>query len=93
MKQFSYKNEKTMPLMPVAFGSMDVNDTSGVRNIKPVIDSSKCIKCMICWKFCPDVAVDIIEEEPKINLKYCKGCAICSVECPKNAIEMVVEKK
>jgi len=88
-----YKRENTLPKMPVTMGSMADNQTSDFRNIAPKIDYDKCISCMICWKFCPDVAIEIVDESPAINYKYCKGCGICSVECPKNAIEMVVEAK
>lgn len=86
-------NTAGIPEMPVTTGSMAVNKTAGWRNIKPVIDYSKCSGCMICWKFCPDVSIEIKDESPVINYDYCKGCGICSVECPKKAIGMVVENK
>ncbi|NJD03688.1 MAG: 2-ketoisovalerate ferredoxin oxidoreductase [Ruminiclostridium sp.] len=82
-----------MPEMPVTIGKMNDNKTGGWRNIAPVINIDKCSGCMICWKFCPDVSIQIVAELPVINYDYCKGCGICSVECPKNAIEMVVEDK
>jgi len=44
---------------------------------------------MTCWKFCPDVAVEIAGERPKVNYDYCKGCGICANECPKKCIKMV----
>lgn len=88
-----FRNEKDMPEMPVTIGNMTVNKTADWRNITPVIDYGKCSGCMICWKFCPDVSIQIIGESPVINYDYCKGCGICSTECPKKAIEMVVEDK
>ena len=88
-----FKSEKDMPEMPVTIGKMTANKTSDWRNIAPVIDFDKCSGCMICWKYCPDVSIQIIRELPVINYDYCKGCGICSVECPQNAIEMVVEDK
>lgn len=79
--------------------------TSSWRTSRPVIDYSKCTRCMICWKFCPDVAIDISEnpsfdvpaerfkkmEAPYIDYDHCKGCGICANECPFDAIEMVRE--
>lgn len=88
-----FKSEKEMPEMPVTIGDMTVNKTADWRNIAPVINGEKCTGCMICWKYCPDVCMQIVDEMPVINYEYCKGCGICSVECPQNAIEMVVENK
>ncbi|MDD5680067.1 MAG: 4Fe-4S binding protein [Candidatus Omnitrophica bacterium] len=69
------------------------NKTGKWRSIRPVIDYSKCTSCMICWKFCPDVAIVIKDEKPFIDLDYCKGCAICIEECPARAIKIEEEKK
>lgn len=64
------------------------------RTLRPIIDEEKCIRCYICWKFCPDMSIEVDEEGdlPKVNLDYCKGCGICANECPKDAIEMVREE-
>jgi pyruvate ferredoxin oxidoreductase delta subunit len=61
--------------------------------LKPVIDLSKCIQCTICWKFCPDAAIDLADDNPVVNMDFCKGCGICAEECPKKCIEMVKEGK
>lgn len=29
------------------------------RTWKPVLDYEKCTKCYMCWKFCPDLAIDL----------------------------------
>ncbi len=87
------KCEGDMPPMPVTCGSMLNNKTSSWRNLKPIIDEDKCISCMICWKFCPDVAVKIVDDKPVIDYDYCKGCGICYQECPVKAICMEVEHK
>ena len=93
IKDSIFNNEKEMPEMPLTIGEMTVNKTADWRNIAPVIHKEKCSSCMICWKFCPDVCIQIIDEMPAVNYDYCKGCGICSAECPKDAIEMVVEMK
>lgn len=90
---FTYNNENEIPEMPVAFKGMDENHTGAWRNIMPVINYDICVSCMVCWKFCPDTAIEIIDDSPVINYDYCKGCGICATECPKNALEMVKEKK
>jgi 2-oxoacid:acceptor oxidoreductase delta subunit (pyruvate/2-ketoisovalerate family) len=58
-----------------------------------VIDTKKCTRCYTCWKFCPDLSVDVKEEGdfPKVDLDHCKGCGICANECPTGAIIMLRE--
>ncbi len=57
----------------------------------PVLDKEKCIKCGMCWIFCPEMAYNQQDEEGYfiVDLNYCKGCGICAHECPKDAITMV----
>lgn len=86
-----FKTNKDMPPSAVSLGDMNHNKTGSWRNFKPVIDKSKCIKCFICWKFCPENSVEIDNDMPKINYDYCKGCGICANECPTDAIRMVEE--
>ena len=74
-------------------GSTASNKTGSWRTLKPLIDDKICISCMICWKFCPDVAVIIKGNKPKINYDYCKGCGICLEECPVKAILWEEEEK
>lgn len=88
-----FNSIKEFPLMPVSLGNMLHNKTGSWRNIRPVMDLGQCIQCGICWKFCPDVAIDIQDEWPVINYDYCKGCGLCAEECPAKCITMVEEKK
>ena len=86
-----FKNNKDMPPCAMSLADMSHNKTGSWRTFKPVLDENKCIKCFICWKFCPENSIDIENDMPKINYDYCKGCGICSNECPKKCIEMVEE--
>ena len=87
-----YKTYKDLPLTPITSVNSSANQTGFWKTFKPVLDSTKCIKCAICWKFCPDVAVQMKEDEfPEFDLRHCKGCGICAKECPKQAITMVME--
>ncbi|OPY64786.1 MAG: Pyruvate synthase subunit PorD [Syntrophorhabdaceae bacterium PtaU1.Bin034] len=68
--------------------------TGDWRTLRPVWDESKCIKCGVCWMFCPDAAV--IQKENGYfvaDYNYCKGCGICSKECWPGAIAMTEEEK
>ena len=94
-----------MVLLPIAETSSRANKTDSWRTQKPVINYETCIRCMICWKFCPDNAINYLEksdlpspstriaalEVPVIDYDYCKGCGICANECPEKSIEMIME--
>ena len=69
----------------------DIPD-AGWRNIRPVIDNTKCVGCLNCYLYCPDGV--IFREGSKINIDYdfCKGCGICSKICKPGAIKMEAEK-
>ncbi len=61
------------------------------RAERPVVDRNKCVKCAVCWTYCP---VQCIVEKPAwfdIDLAACKGCGICAFECPQRAIAMIEE--
>ncbi len=88
-----YKKHQDLPLMPITFVSSEENQTGFWKTFKPVLEKEKCIKCYICWKFCPEPAIDIGDDEyPTFRMQHCKGCGICANECPKDAIQMVMEE-
>lgn len=70
--------------------------TGDWRTFRPVINHDKCVKCLICWIYCPDASVIIVGsgdqiERIEIDYEHCKGCGICATECPHGAINMVPE--
>ncbi len=83
-----------IPLTPINTESSEKVRTGDWRTYIPVFDAEKCIKCYICWKYCPDAAIKVKDEEslPEWDLFHCKGCGICAEECPKDAIEMILEE-
>ncbi len=71
--------------------------TGGWRAQRPIHNDDTCLwnkngTCGLCWIYCPDMAVKLIEENGKYsyeyNLDYCKGCGICANQCPTNSIKM-----
>ena len=74
-------------------GSTKATKTGSWRSFKPIIDYEKCIKCGMCWKNCPDGAIDFKDGKYVINYDYCKGCLICMAECPAKAISKELEEK
>ncbi len=88
-----YEKYGDLPLTPITSVSSAANLTGFWKTYKPVLEEEKCIKCYICWKFCPDVAISAKQDElPVFDLEHCKGCGICAYECPKDAITMVREE-
>jgi 2-oxoacid:acceptor oxidoreductase delta subunit (pyruvate/2-ketoisovalerate family) len=68
--------------------------TGGWRTgLKPVVDLSRCVDCLLCWLYCPDSAV-LVEGETfaGFDYRFCKGCEICAERCPVEAIEMVPDE-
>ncbi len=66
--------------------------TGDWRSQKPVFDLEKCIKCGLCYIYCPEGCIWQNDEGKfEADLYYCKGCGICDVECPKDVITMVEE--
>ncbi|ADI32106.1 4Fe-4S binding protein [Staphylothermus hellenicus] len=82
---------KDLPLGAVSYRLSTDYKTGDWRALRPVVDLNKCVKCMLCWIFCPDMAIVWDGEKIVINYDYCKGCGICAHECPVNAITMVPE--
>ncbi|MDW7739530.1 MAG: FAD-dependent oxidoreductase [Bacillota bacterium] len=64
------------------------------RQAEPVSEAARCLgcgtctSCGICYLFCPDLAVDLVDGRYEFNLDYCKGCGICVKECPSQALAM-----
>ena len=81
-----------LPPMPASLGSMRVNKTSSWRSIRPVIIEEKCKRCQLCWKYCPEPAIEA-GDPPMIDYDFCKGCGICIAECPFGAIASEKEGK
>ncbi|MFA5383885.1 MAG: 4Fe-4S dicluster-binding protein [Eubacteriales bacterium] len=68
--------------------------TGDWRSLQPVWDKTKCIRCGVCFLFCPDAAIRKTSEGYfEADLYYCKGCGICVQECVTGCITMVEEEE
>ena len=82
-------NPGCMVFMP---GSTRQYHTGSWRAQRPVYDFSKCIKCGLCYIFCPEGCISQDADGYFVaDLDYCKGCGICAHECWPGAITMVEE--
>lgn len=85
------ESHENLPRTPISSAPSTINITGLWRVIRPVVDLDKCKKCTLCWKFCPDAAIELVDGMPVIDLDFCKGCGICANECPAKCITMVKE--
>ncbi len=83
------KRMETISSEPIISYSRYVADW---RIYRPIIDMDKCIGCKLCWIYCPETAVKIVDKKAEINYSYCKGCGICAEECLVHAIKMKLEE-
>jgi len=75
-------------------GSASQYRTGDWRSQKPIFDLEKCIKCGLCYIYCPEGCISQnAEGDFKADMYYCKGCGICARECPKDVITMVEEEE
>ncbi len=75
-------------------GSAALRRTGDWRSQMPIIDKEKCNKCGLCWLYCPDAAIKLLEDGYYgADLFYCKGCGICAKVCAREAITMIEEEE
>lgn len=82
---------RDLPLSALPYRLSLEYKTGDWRALRPVIDQNKCVKCLLCWLYCPEMAILWDGKQVSVNLDYCKGCGICARECPAKAIKMVPE--
>ncbi len=68
--------------------------TGDWRSQRPTYNFTKCIKCGLCFIYCPEGCINENKEGNfEADLFYCKGCGICAKECPTKVITMVEEEE
>lgn len=79
---------------PIGVEGIHVLNTGDWRINRPLLDEETCIKCGICFLYCPVNSIRRREDGSYyICYDYCKGCGICAHECKTKAITMVPEEE
>jgi len=74
-------------------GNAKAYRTGDWKSAHPVWNDQKCIKCGICYLFCPEGCIREQDDGYfRADMYYCKGCGICARECWTQAINMVEEE-
>jgi Pyruvate/2-oxoacid:ferredoxin oxidoreductase delta subunit len=58
-----------------------------------IADSTKCTGCKKCEKYCPTVAISIVDKKASIDEKKCIGCGQCVHQCSFSAVELIENKR
>lgn len=75
-------------------GNASQYKTGDWRSLRPIVEFEKCIRCGVCYIFCPDMAIMKNDDGYfEADLYYCKGCGICAQECFTGCISMVAEEE
>ncbi|MBE3580861.1 MAG: 4Fe-4S binding protein [Thermoanaerobacteraceae bacterium] len=66
--------------------------TGGWRTKRPLWDPEDCTHCLICWIYCPEMAIQVKDGKiTGIDATLCKGCGICAQECPREKAMTMAE--
>ena len=75
-------------------GNARIYQSGTWRSQRPIYEFKRCIKCGLCYIFCPEACISQNDEGHfEADLYYCKGCGICAQECPTRVITMVEEEE
>jgi len=81
------------PVISVGGGAAQ-RHTDGWRIWRPVIETTRCTRCFLCFALCPEGAIQLDTDNfPRIDYDHCKGCLICVAECPPKVITQVREER
>ena len=84
--KLKYKNKEGIPA--IAAGH-HIPERGSWRILKPVIDLKQCIRCRLCWLYCPDTAMGLNKNDyPYSDPRICQGCGVCANVCPVKCIKM-----
>ncbi len=59
-----------------------------VAKDQAVVDDTKCVICLTCYRCCPHGAIFWENGVAAISPVACQGCGICASECPMDAIQI-----
>ncbi len=74
-------------------GAVKPYNPENKKKTVPQWDTDRCIKCGLCYVYCPDGAIYKMDDGFfTVKEQQCKGCGICHRECWFGVISMVEEE-
>ena len=92
LRDFVPQNLEDIPEATAYEAGYLVTKNAGWRNVRPVIDNTKCVGCLQCYLYCPDGVIFQDDNKVDVDYNFCKGCGICQKICKVVAIRMDAEK-
>ena len=92
LRDFVPQNLEDIPEATAYEAGYLVTKNAGWRNVRPVIDNTKCVGCLQCYLYCPDGVIFQDDNKVDVDYNFCKGCGICHKICKVGAIRMEAEK-
>ena len=92
LRDFVPQNLEDIPEATAYEAGYLVTKNAGWRNVRPVIDNTKCVGCLQCYLYCPDGVIFQDDNKVDVDYNFCKGCGICQKICNVGAIRMEAEK-
>jgi len=97
---FKHAKRVKQKILPInnRLSSLEMEEVAGLSaeevyyEVERCFSCGHCLKCGICWIYCPDNTIRWVNDEPEVYYDYCKGCGICATECPTNTIDIIVER-
>lgn len=98
MKAASWRELTPGAVILDAGNAREIKTGTWRTTVKPVWKEENCSQCLLCWLYCPDMAIVVKDGKVTgIDYDYCKGCGICAFEClgkkKQKAIVMEEERK
>ena len=83
MKDMAEEKDSNIPFIT------DFKSNRDWKKEKPVVDRDKCIKCGVCYLFCPDSAIKMVDEGYfEADEDLCNGCGVSKSQCVTGCISM-----
>ena len=92
LRDFVPQNLEDIPEATAYEAGYLVTKNAGWRNVRPVIDNTKCVGCLQCYLYCPDGVIFQDDNKVDVDYNFCKGCGICQKICKVGEIRTEGEK-
>lgn len=73
LRDFVPQNLEDIPEATAYEAGYLVTKNAGWRNVRPVIDNTKCVGCLQCYLYCPDGVIFQDDNKVDVDYNFCKG--------------------